>query len=112
MKDLSIDIHYFRPPWGNLNLLSFYYTKENNLQMVFWTAMVGDWSKNITDDLIIHRLTGKLNNSNVICLHDGRGLQVKPDIRHTLDAVDRLVPEIQARGFKLETVSQLLCPTN
>jgi peptidoglycan/xylan/chitin deacetylase (PgdA/CDA1 family) len=77
---------------------------------VMWTAIGYDWRLNA--DQIVSRVAGNLRNGAIICLHDGRGLQVKPDIRQTLDAVDRLIPAIHARGLKLETVSQLLCPTN
>jgi hypothetical protein len=30
----------------------------------------------------------------------------------TIDAVRRLIPILKAQGYRLETVSQLLCPTN
>jgi hypothetical protein len=47
-----------------------------------------------------------------MCLHDGRELQRAPDIRATLEAVARIVPILKERGFRFETVSQILCPTN
>jgi peptidoglycan/xylan/chitin deacetylase (PgdA/CDA1 family) len=84
--------------------------KRLGLLGVMWTVIGYDWRLNA--DQIAGRVAGKIRNGAIICLHDGRGLQVKPDIRQSLDAVDRLIPAIQARGFKLETVSQLLCPTN
>ena len=47
-------------------------------------------------------------------LGEAYGAQVtrNPEIGQTVEAVGRLVPALQARGFKFETVTQLLCPTN
>src|SRR5438270_617947 len=47
----------------------------------------------------------------ILALHDGRDLRAKPDIAVTVEAVQRLVPLLLERGYKLETVSRLLCPT-
>src|SRR5258707_569773 len=43
---------------------------------------------------------------------DGPGLQIRPDVEPTLDAVRRLLPILKAEGYRFETVSQLICPTN
>ncbi len=60
----------------------------------------------------IERLLPKIENGAIICLHDGRGLQIRPDVEPTLDAVRRLLPILKAEGYRFETVSQLICPTN
>jgi peptidoglycan/xylan/chitin deacetylase (PgdA/CDA1 family) len=77
---------------------------------VMWTAIGKDWKLNSAR--IFGRLLQAAGNGAIFCLHDGRDIRPKPDIRETLEAVRRLVPELQARGFRLETVSQLVCQTN
>jgi len=52
-----------------------------------------------------------VSNGAILCLHDGRELRARPDIGATIEAVRRLLPLLMERGYKLETVSQLLCPT-
>ena len=54
----------------------------------------------------------RVSNGAILCLHDGRELRAKPDIGVTVEAVRRLVPMLLDRGYKFETVSRLLCPTN
>jgi peptidoglycan/xylan/chitin deacetylase (PgdA/CDA1 family) len=54
----------------------------------------------------------RVSNGAILCLHDGRELCARPDIGVTVEAVRRLVPMLLDRGYKLETVSQLLCPMN
>ena len=77
---------------------------------VMWTVIGYDWKQ--TSDAVAERVLGGLVNGAIICLHDGRELGAHPDIRVTVEAVRRLVPAIREQGYRLETVSQLLCPTN
>jgi hypothetical protein len=39
-------------------------------------------------------------------------LQRSPDVSATIEAVRRVVPELQDRGYEFETVTQLICPKN
>ena len=77
---------------------------------VMWTAIGYDWKSTAED--VATRMGAKAENGAILCLHDGRELQPKPDIRATVEAVRTLVPMLQGMGYKLETVSQLLCPKN
>ncbi len=77
---------------------------------VMWTVIGRDWK--LSADAIVNRVMRRIRNGAIICLHDGRKLQPKPEIGETLQAVGRLIPLLKARGYRLETVSQLLCPRN
>ena len=76
---------------------------------VTWTVIGYDWS--LPARAIVDRVGSRIANGSIICLHDGRLLQPRPDIRETVAAVRALVPRILEAGYKFETVSQLLCPT-
>jgi peptidoglycan-N-acetylglucosamine deacetylase len=88
----------FRPAQRRLRLLG-----------VMWTAIGYDWK--LKADTIVTRMLPALRPGAILCLHDGRELQVRPGIAETVAAVDRLIPRLRDRGYKFETVSQLLCPT-
>jgi peptidoglycan/xylan/chitin deacetylase (PgdA/CDA1 family) len=77
---------------------------------VMWSAIGYDWK--LKAEAIVERLTASVSNGSILCLHDGRGLLVEPDIGATLEAVRRLVPLLLDRGYRFETLSRLLCPTN
>ncbi len=77
---------------------------------VMWTAIGYDWS--LGADGIVRRLLSGVSNGSILCLHDGRELRAKPDIAGTVEAVRRLAPMLQDQGYRFETVSRLLCPTN
>jgi peptidoglycan/xylan/chitin deacetylase (PgdA/CDA1 family) len=77
---------------------------------VMWSVLGYDWKR--SSRAVVDKVKAGIANGAIICLHDGRQLQPRPDIRATLEAVRVLVPLIQDQGYKMETVSQLLCPTN
>jgi peptidoglycan/xylan/chitin deacetylase (PgdA/CDA1 family) len=100
----------FRAPYGARWFGMRRAQRRLGLTGVMWTAIALDWK--LDSARISGRLLHCAANGAIFCLHDGRGVQPKPDIRETLRAVRSLVPELQARGFQLETVSQLVCPKN
>ena len=77
---------------------------------VMWTAIGYDWK--LSPEASVRRVSASLANGAILCFHDGRELRAKPDIGATVEAVRHLVPMLLDRGYKLETVSRLLCPTN
>jgi peptidoglycan/xylan/chitin deacetylase (PgdA/CDA1 family) len=76
------------------------------LLSVMWTAMGYDWR--LTSDAISHCVLRKVSPGGIICLHDGRAVQSKPDIGETLKAVREIVPRLRDQGYKFETVSEIL----
>jgi len=79
------------------------------LKGVMWTVIGYDW--NLVAGAVVARMAGRVSSGAILCLHDGRELRTRPDIGTTIEAVRRLVPLLLERAYKLETVSQLLCPT-
>lgn len=81
-----------------------------NLLGVMWTVIGCDWKLDAA--AVVRRVLRKSGNGAIVCLHDGRQLEVRPDVESTIDAVRRLIPMLQAEGYRFQTVSQLICPTN
>ena len=100
----------FRAPFGARWFGLREAQRRLDLLGVMWTALGRDWK--LPAEGIVRRLLARSCNGAILCLHDGRGVTRNPDIAQTVEAVGRLVPALQARGFKFETVTQLLCPTN
>jgi peptidoglycan/xylan/chitin deacetylase (PgdA/CDA1 family) len=75
---------------------------------VMWTVIGHDWEwpGHRVAELVLRRATP----GGIICLHDGRDIQPRPDVSEMITAVRRIVPILQDQGFKFETVSQLLRP--
>jgi len=100
----------FRPPlgarWFGLRAAQ----ERLGLLGVMWTAIGRDWR--LPPGAICARLVAAARNGAIFCLHDGRGGSTRPDIRATVEAVSRLVPQLQDLGYQFETVSEILCPKN
>ena len=101
---------YFRAPFGVRWFGLGRAQRALGLTGVMWTAIGYDWKRN--SDAVFTHLANRVSNGAILCLHDGRELCAKPDIRATVEAVRRLVPALLERGYEFETVSRLLCPTN
>ena len=77
---------------------------------VMWTVIGRDWA--LPAEAILERLLRGARKGAILCLHDGCEVRPSPDVRPMLEAVRRLLPELLARGYRFETVSELLCPRN
>ena len=76
---------------------------------VMWTTIGVDWKLPV--DEVVTRLLRGARNGAIFCLHDGRSIEARPDVRVTLEAVRQTIPKLIDRGFHFETVSRILCPT-
>jgi len=80
--------------------------KRLGLLHTMWTTIALDWKLDAPQ--IAERLIAGARNGAIFCLHDGRERQADPDIRSTIEAVERVVPALQERGYQFRTVSELL----
>jgi peptidoglycan/xylan/chitin deacetylase (PgdA/CDA1 family) len=101
---------WFRAPFGARWFGLKQVQRRLGLVGVMWTVIGYDWKRK--PDEVVARMLRLVSNGAILCLHDGRELRVRPDIRATVEAVRRLVPMLLDRGYKFETISRLLCPTN
>ena len=101
---------WFRAPFGVRWFGLGKAQRRLHLTGVMWTTIGYDWS--LEADEIVERVARGASNGAILCLHDGRELRAKPDTGQTVEAVRRLVPMLLDRGYRFETVSRLLCPTN
>jgi peptidoglycan/xylan/chitin deacetylase (PgdA/CDA1 family) len=92
----------FRPPYGVRWFGLRRALREHGLTNVMWTAIGGDWR--LPARQVKERLLRAACNGAILCLHDGRELQTRPDIGNTLRAVRELLPELKDQGFKFVTL--------
>jgi peptidoglycan/xylan/chitin deacetylase (PgdA/CDA1 family) len=96
----------FRAPygvrWPGLGAVQ----RELGLTGVMWTAIGLDWK--LPADAITRRLLSASGDGSILCLHDGRVLAERPDIRPTLNAVSELLPVLKQRDLAITSVSAML----
>ncbi len=81
--------------------------QRHGLTGVMWSGNGLDWKRDA--NAVHRRLKGASRNGAILLLHDGRERNPRPDVRNTIDAVRRLLPELREQGYHLCTVSDLLC---
>ena len=82
--------------------------RELGLRGVMWSIIGRDWK--LPAEYIATRILSRVQDGDIICLHDGRGTLKDPDVKPTLEAVRRALPILLEKGYHFETVTQLLCP--
>jgi len=100
---------FFRAPYGVRWFGLRAAQRQLGLMGVMWTSIGVDWK--LPSDRIVSRLLWGAGNGAIFCLHDGRLLEPRPNVRATLDAVRLVLPALIDQGFHFEKISEILCPT-
>jgi peptidoglycan/xylan/chitin deacetylase (PgdA/CDA1 family) len=97
-----------RPPYGLRSIGLRAVQNKLDLLEIQWTIIGNDWklpAAGITDRVLRGAAPG-----GIVCLHDGRGVRVKPNVSPMLVAIREIVPALRDKGYTFETVSELLRP--
>lgn len=100
---------YFRPPYGARWFGLRRAQKKLGLEGILWTCLGLDWR--LPTERIVSRINSNLYSGSILCLHDGRLTQTRPNVRPMLEAMRQILPEALERGFEFVTISQLTCPS-
>lgn len=99
----------FRPPYssepsaaGAETLRAWRRVAQQGYLIATATQDAEDWKPNATVDDIVRRATPNGNEGAVILMHDGGGNRAR-----TVAALDRIIPELLARGDRFVTIGDL-----
>lgn len=95
----GVDATLLRPPYGSYNSDVKNMCKDLGIVMVNWSLDTLDW-KYKDPDRIYETILSEVQDRDIILCHDLHGT--------TVEAMERVVPELIARGYQLVTVSELL----
>jgi peptidoglycan/xylan/chitin deacetylase (PgdA/CDA1 family) len=100
---------HFRAPYGARWFGLRAAQQRLALAGVTWSTIALDWKRQTP--AVVSRLLQGAARGAILCLHDGRVLQHRPDIGVTIQAVRELLPKLTDQGFHFEKVTDILCPT-
>ena len=89
----------FRVPYGARNATVLEILRQQGKPVIGWSVDPRDWESQDKDAIVSHVLS-HVKDGDIVLMHD----LYKP----TADAVAELVPVLQAKGYQLVTVSELL----
>ena len=96
----------FRPHAGNRSIPMIMGASRAGYLVVGWSWMAFDfnWFKARNADDLVPRLTRIASPGDIIVIHDGHHKNPRADRRYAIETVDRLIPELRARGFEFGTI--------
>jgi peptidoglycan/xylan/chitin deacetylase (PgdA/CDA1 family) len=92
----------FRPPGGAVNASVVAAAGADGLRTITWDVDPADWSTPGTA-AIYSRIVGAAQPGSIILMHDGGGNRGE-----TLAALPSIIDTLRARGYRFETVTELL----
>lgn len=89
----------YRGPYGEYNDVVIKAAKGQKHETIQWSLDTLDY-KGLTESEMWNRLKDKLKNGDIILMHNGT--------THTADALDRIIYNIQEKGYEIVPVSELI----
>ncbi len=98
----------FRPHAGNRSVTMLLGASRAGYTVVGWGWMLWDfnWFRDRTANALVPRLADRASPGDIIVIHDGHHVDPMADRRYAIETVDRLIPDLRARGFSFGTI----CP--
>ncbi len=107
-EETSVQPRLLRAPYG----LRWHGLKSAQQRLgllgVMWTVIGHDWEWKA--EQVASLVLRKASPGGIVCLHDGRDIQIQPNISEMLNAVRRIIPVLKDQGYSFETVTQILRP--
>ncbi len=92
----------FAPPYGEFNQEIVAVAGNLGYRTIMWTIDTIDWQRP-APEIIIRRVVDKIKAGAIILMH--------PTVP-TVQALERIIQNVQGQGYKLVTVSELLKASN
>lgn len=93
----------YRGPYGEYNDTVIKAAQLENHKTIQWSLDTLDY-KGLTEQEMWNRLKDKLKNGSIVLMHNGTA--------HTAEALDKLIYNIQEKGYKIVPVSELIYSEN
>jgi peptidoglycan/xylan/chitin deacetylase (PgdA/CDA1 family) len=96
----------FRPPYSQTDDRLKSYMAHTGRHLVMWSLDSGDW-RGLPASAIIKNVLGRVKNGDIIIFHDSDEYS-KANRHPTVEALRTILPALQARGYSMVTVSELI----
>jgi chitooligosaccharide deacetylase len=98
----------FRPHGGNRSQRMLLGLARIDHQLIGWSWLGWDfnWFRARTADSVTNRISARASDGFIAVIHDGHHRDPVADRRYAVEAVERLVPALRARGFELRTICE------
>jgi len=99
-----------RPPYSAFDDRLVSYLAHTHQQLVLWSIDSGDW-QGLDAATIVRNVLNRVRNGAIIIFHDSDE-NSRADRRPTVQALKVILPGLQAAGYRLVTISELVARGN
>lgn len=103
---ISVCPHLFRPPHGYKSPFLLELLQKEDLATIEWSDMTNDYYKPGVD-AIVKRIVSKARPGGIIVLHDGNKTIHGSDRSQTVEALPKIIDQLQAKGYHFVTIPEL-----
>ena len=89
---------FLRPPYGSVNKTMYFEAKDYKLITVLWSLDTLDWDLRDTEK-IYKSVMENIQDGDIVLFHD--------TVPENVEALERILPELSARGYQFLTLSEL-----
>ncbi|WP_199256767.1 polysaccharide deacetylase family protein [Alteribacillus sp. YIM 98480] len=87
----GIDVHWFRPPFGQYNEETMEVLRELCLTPVLWEISSYDWENKSSPEMIVTNVVEHIQEGSIILLHE---------LEQTLKILPELIDQMREKGFE------------
>ncbi len=75
-------------------------------RLIGWGWQLWDWNwyRRPTAESTVARVLDHISPGDIVVMHDGHHKNRRPDRRHTIETVEKLIPALRARGYRFGTI--------
>lgn len=106
LEGIGLNITYYRPPWGTFNAFTLKHALKNKLKIILWSVEAYDWRKNNSATNIEDILLRRIEEGDIIVLHDSGGALGAPN--NTLEALESTIPKLKNLGYNFITIDEMI----
>jgi peptidoglycan/xylan/chitin deacetylase (PgdA/CDA1 family) len=96
----------FRPPYSAYDDRLQAYLAHTHRRLVLWSIDSGDW-RGLPAPAIVDNVLTRVRNGAIIIFHDSDE-NARADRHPTVEALRTILPALNAAGYRMVTVSELL----
>jgi peptidoglycan-N-acetylglucosamine deacetylase len=100
------DCRLFRPPYSACDDRLKSYMAHTGRRLVMWSLDSGDW-QGLSTPAIVRNVLSRVKNGAIIIFHDSDE-KSQADRQPTVEALKIILPALQAQGYRMVTVSELI----
>ncbi len=103
----GVRVQRLRAPFGAASLATLVYARRADLELVSWSRWGRDWEPGATAEEISVRITGRLQDGDILLLHDSDAYAARGSWRATVAALPRIAGRLAELGLRGRSLAEL-----